>query len=393
MHIDFTTEQLELQQRIRSYLEDLITPALRAELDHAGAQEGGGPEFRKALRKMGEDGWIALSWPRELGGGEATPMEQYIFTEEVTRIGFPYPFLTTESIGPVLARHAPPELQETLVKGILQGKLVFAIGYSEPEAGTDLASLKTRAVREGDEWVINGQKIWTSLADYADYIWLAARTDPDEPRHKGISVFVVPTSDKGFSVSPIRTLGDVRTNVTYYQDIRVPANHLIGGLNQGWKLITGQLNRERLSLVNHGALNQLYEQVARWAAETPCADGGRLIEKPWVQDNLARVYSGLEALKLVCWKQAWAMTDGSLQMADASVAKVYGTEFFVEAYRLLLEITGEGGVLKAGSAGAPLDGALERRYRTGSILTFGGGTNEVQREIIAAAGLAMPRRR
>ena len=203
----------------------------------------------------------------------------------------------------------------------------------------------------------------------------------------------MPNDAEGFSISPIWTLG-VRTNATYYDNVRVPANHLIGGEGNGWGLITGQLNRERLSLVNHGSADNLFRSVARWAAETKRPDGRRVIDLPWVQHNLARVKTGLEALKLLCWKQAWEMSRGHLQMADASVAKVYGTEFFLELYRLLGEIVGQaGGTIQRESPGAILKGRLEFMYRVGSILTFGGGTNEVQRDIIAAAGLRMPRSR
>ncbi|MEM8500136.1 MAG: acyl-CoA dehydrogenase family protein [Pseudomonadota bacterium] len=393
MQIEFSAEQKALQQEIKHYLNQLFTPELTAELAAAGAEEGGGPEFRKALRKLGEDGYISMSWPKELGGNEASAIDQYIFTEEIIRTGFPYPFLTTEACGPVMAQHASELVRETVVKGILKGEVVVAIGYSEPGAGTDLAALQTKAVRDGDEWVINGQKIWTSLAEYSDYVWLAARTDPDAPKHKGITMFVVPTDAVGFSMSPIWTLGSVRTNATFYENIRLKDEWRVGDVNQGWKLITGQLNRERLSLVTHGQAEELYLRVARWAASTETANGEMIIDRAWVRSNLAKVRVGLEALKLVCWKQAWAMDKGTLQMADASVAKVYGTEFFLENYRLLMEIVGQASTLRRDEHGDALMGALEHRYRTGSILTFGGGTNEVQREIIAGAGLWMPRGR
>jgi len=391
MRIEFTPDQRALQKELRAYFDELITPELQAELDAGG--EGGGPEFRKAMRRLGADGWIGLSWPTEMGGRAMTPMEQYIFTEEVMRTGFPYPFLTTEAIGPVLNEYASEEIKESVVLPILRGEVVIAIGYSEPAAGTDLASLTTRADRDGDEWVINGQKVWTSLADFSDYIWLAARTDPESKKHRGLSLLLVPNDAPGLTVSPIWTLG-VRTNATYYDNVRVPAQNLVGGEGNGWALITGQLNRERLSLVNHGSAHNLYLRVARWAAETESPHGGRVIDQPWVQANLARVKAGLEALKLICWKQAWAMTEGQLHMADASVAKVFGSEYFCEHYRLLGEIVGQaGGTLEQGSPGAVLGGRLERMYRVGSILTFGGGTNEVQRDIISAAGLGMPRSR
>jgi alkylation response protein AidB-like acyl-CoA dehydrogenase len=390
MKIEFTAKQLALQRELRAYFDELMTEELREEL--AGGGEGGGPEFRKAMRKLGADGWIGLSWPKALGGRELTAIEQYIFTEEIMRTGFPYPFLTTEAIGPVLNEFATDSIKEAVVKPILRGEVVIAIGYSEPSAGTDLASLTTRADRDGDEWVINGQKVFTSLADFSDYIWLAARTDPASKKHRGLSMFLVPNDSEGLTISPIWTLG-VRTNTTYYDDVRVPAEYLIGGEGNGWGLITGQLNRERLSLVNYGSPDMLFRKVAEWTAETKCPDGSRVIDRPWVQTNLAKVRSGLEVLKLLCWKQAWAMTEGTLSMADASVAKVYGSEFFLELYRLLGEVLGQAGTLKKGSPGAILQGRVEFMYRVGSILTFGGGTNEVQRDIISAAGLGMPRSR
>ncbi len=391
MKIGLTSKQRKLRDEIAEFLSDVMTPELRHELDISGAGEGGGPEFRKALRKMGDAGYICMGWPKELGGSGVTPLEQFIFTDEVMRCAFPYPFLTTDAVGPILARHAGPELQETVVDGIRRGEVICAIGYSEPTAGTDLASLKTRAELRDGEWVINGQKIWTSLANISDYVWLAARTDPDRSkRHKGLSMFIVPTDDPGFSVTPIYTLG-VRTNATYYADVRVPEHNMVGELNRGWKLITGQLNTERLGLANPGMISNIYRDVARWAAQNHAADGTLWIDKPWVRQNLARVHVGVSVLRAMCWKQAWSMTHETLGMAQASAAKVSSSEFFIEASRLLMEIVGQDACLNQDAPGAVLRGRLEQRYRSGSILTFGGGTNEVQRDIIATAGLGMPR--
>ena len=393
MKIEFTPEQLNLQREIRQYMKDIMTPELAQEMRNPEYFEGGGPEFRRLLKKMGSDGWIALSWPKKYGGREASPIEQYIFTDEVMRAGFPYPFLTTESVGPVLAEHGSEEIRKTVVQGILKGEVIIAVGYSEPSAGTDLASLTTKAEKTADGWLINGQKMWTSLANYADYVWLAARTDPDAAKpHKGLSMFLMPVDNPGFSLTPVHTLG-VRTNATYYQDVQLPGSALVGELNNGWRMITGQLNRERLSLVNYGPIAALYEDTAQWAAQTLGGDGQPIINQPWVQANLAKVKIGAEAPRLICLKQAWAMTGGNLVMADASAAKVYGREFFVECYRMLLEIMGQAGALHRDSIGAILQGKLEMRYRVGSVLTFGGGANEVQRDIISAAGLWMPRSR
>ncbi|MCB1846812.1 MAG: acyl-CoA dehydrogenase family protein [Halieaceae bacterium] len=392
MNIQFTQEQLALRDELRAYFAQLMTPELRAECER-DMGEGGGPLWREALRQMGRDGWIGVGWPESWGGRGLTPLEQFIFVEEVMRAGYPFPFLTTESVGPILAEHGNDWIRAELVPKILQGELLIAIGYSEPGAGTDLASLKTSAVRDGDDWVINGQKMWTSLAHFCDYTWLAVRTDPDAPKkHKGISMFLVPNSDPGWSCTPVHTLGGVRTNATYYDNIRVSADHLVGDLNGGWKLITGQLNRERLSLINFGPISQLFNQVTRWARETDLPAGGRVADQPWVQQNLGRCRALIECMKLIVYKQSWAMTVGALEMADASAAKVYGSEGFIEIYRMLGEVVGQAGLLRSGSGqGSAEAGKIERLYRTASIITFGGGANEIQRDIISAAGLWMPR--
>ncbi len=392
MKLEYTPQQQALRAELRAYFKELVTPELLAECER-DMGEGGGPLWREALRQMGRDGWIGLGWPTDLGGKGLSPIEQFIFVEEIMRAGYPFPFLTTESVGPQLAEHGNAWQKTEVVPKILSGDCLIAIGYSEAAAGTDLAALTTRAVADGDGWIINGQKMWTSLAHFCDYVWLAVRTDPDAPKkHKGISIFLVPTSDPGWSATRVNTLGGVHTNATYYDNIRVSEKNLVGELHGGWKLITGQLNRERLSLVNYGPTAELFNKVVEWAQQTELPGGGSVIDQAWVQINLARVRAGAEVLKLVAYKQAWAMTEGNLEMADASAAKVYGSEFFIEMYRLLGEILGQASLIKGESdTGAILRGRLERLYRTASIITFGGGTNEIQRDIISAAGLWMPR--
>jgi alkylation response protein AidB-like acyl-CoA dehydrogenase len=387
MDVDLSSEQRELQQHLRGYFADLMTPELGREIQ---GSEGGGPLYRQTLKRMGADGWLGIGWPKEYGGQGRTPIEQMIFADEVQRVGFPLPFLTLNTVGPTLMAFGSDEIRREFLPRILAGECHFSIGYSEPEAGTDLASLKTRAVRDGEEWVINGQKVFTSLADFADYVWLAARTDPQAPKHRGISMFVVPTSSPGFKLTPTWTVGDVRTNTTYYENVRVPHRYLVGGENNGWSLIVSQLNHERVSLTPYGPSQRMFEEVRRWAAETRLADGRRVIDQGWVRESLAWVHAKLEALRLMQWKLAWSMTRGKLHPADASAVKVYATELYVQAYRKLMEILGPAGAVKDGSPGAVARGRLERMYRATLILTFGGGTNEVQRDIIAMAGLGLP---
>jgi len=388
MYLDYTAEQYALRDQLRAYFAELMTPELQAEVTGG---EGGGPLYRQALKKMGADGWLGIGWPQEYGGQGRGPVEQFIFSDEVQRTGFPLPFLTLNTVGPTLMENGTPEQKREFLPRILRGELHFSIGYTEPNAGTDLASLRTRAVRDGDSYVINGSKVFTSLAEHADYIWLAARTDPAAKKHHGISIFLVDTTLPGYKCTPIYTMAGVRTNATFYEDVRVPASALVGRENQGWFLITSQLNRERISLTTVGPLERLLGEVQSWAQETRLADGRRVIDQPWVRQKLARLRAKWEVLKLLSWRQAWCMTQGSLNFADASAVKVYGSELYVEAYQHLLEIVGQQGALKAGSAGAILAGRLEFVYRATLILTFGGGTNEIQRDIIAMAGLGMPR--
>jgi len=392
MKIELTKNQQKLKDELKEYFSALLNKELLSEMSDPQFFEGGGPEFKKALKIMGQDGWIGLSWPKEFGGKEFTPIEQYIFVEEIMRTGFPFPFLTTESVGPMIAQYGSDWAKETIAKSILRGETIFAIGYSEPNAGTDLASLKTQALPDKEGFKINGQKIWTSLANYADYIWLAARTNNEVKKHKGISMFIVPTDDEGFSYTPIQTLGDVTTNMTYYDDIHVSKDNLVGELNSGWNLITSQLNLERLALVNHGPVDELYHQLLSLAKSTKVDSKNVLSDIDWVKSNFAKIYSGLETLKLICWKQVWGMENNVLSMTDASLAKIYGSEYFIEAYRMMMEIFGELSIIRDDSLSI-LNSRLERMYRTASILTFGGGTNEVQRDIISMAGLLMPRSR
>jgi alkylation response protein AidB-like acyl-CoA dehydrogenase len=389
MEIQLSDEQRAFRDELRAYFARMMTDELKRELAMPQWQEGGGPEFRKAMRQMGRDGLLGLSWPKEYGGQERTPVEQFLFADEIQATGFPLPFLTLNTVGPVLFQHGSEEQRREICSKILAGELFISIGYSEPDAGTDLAGLKTTARRDGDEWVINGQKMWTSLAQYADFIWLAARTDASVKKHKGLSMFLVPATAKGFARQEIRTVGGVNTNATFYDDVRVPAANLVGKENGGWRIITGQLNHERISLLTVGRLQRLLEDVTAWSRET-MIDGQRVIDASWVQHNLARVHAKVAVLRLMNWQQAWAMTKAQPDMAASSAVKVFGSEASIECGRLLIEVLGARGILARGTPGAVLRGLAESFYRNALILTFGAGTNEVQRDIIAMAGLGLP---
>jgi 3-oxocholest-4-en-26-oyl-CoA dehydrogenase alpha subunit len=388
MRIAYTDDQLALRDEVRAYFQTLVTPEVAAEM---AAGEMGGPKSQEAVRQMGRDGWLGVGWPKEYGGRGFGRIEQFLFYDEAQRAGAPFPFLTINAVGPAIQQFGNEQLKNEMLPKILRGECFVSIGYSEPQAGTDLAALKTRAVREGDEWIINGQKIFTSLTDHADYIWLAVRTNPDASKHKGISIIRVPTTSAGFSYTPIKTLGDATTYATYYEDVRVPVSNTVGEIDGGWTVITTQLNYERISLASPAVLERAYVDSRRWAQDTKLPDGRRVIDQEWVQTHLAKVHARLVGLRLLNWKNIWQDSIGNVSIADSSAVKVYGTTTYCECYGLLLEVLGAAGILKRSSPGAALAGRVERSYRGTLILTFGGGTNEIQRDLIAIFGLGMPR--
>lgn len=385
MDFDYTPEQERLRAEFRERLEAVMTPERRAAV--SGLMEGGAA-MAECRRALGEAGLLGVAWPVEYGGRGLTALEQYIFSEEARRVHAPLPMITLNTVGPTLIQYGTEEQKQKFLPAILKGTVDFAIGYSEPGAGSDLASLRTTAVRDGNEFVINGSKMFTSGAEFADYIWLAARTDPEAKKHKGITVFIVPTDSPGFSWKPLHTMPGVSTYYTFYDDVRVSESTIVLGENQGWKLVTNQLNLERAALGNLGALEPLFAKTLEWARTTPL-DGGRVIDQPWVQQALARVEAQVAAYRLLNLRVNSNMSSGALGMGEASAAKVFGTELTQQVARELLDVVGQAGTRKGSDA--PLKGELESAYRLAVINTFGGGANELQRDIIAMAGLGMPR--
>jgi len=384
VRIDYTPEQQALAAELREYFAELMTPERRAGLRSGGGEYGDGVAYKEIVRQLGKDGWLALGWPPEYGGQGRSMLDQLIFTDEAAVAGVPVPFLTVNTVGPTIMRYGTEEQKAFYLPKIAAGELHFSIGYSEPEAGTDLASLRTRAERDGDEYVVTGQKMWTSLIEYADYVWLAVRTDPDAKKHRGLSMLIVPTSAEGFSWTKVHTVAGAGTSATYYDGVRVPVSARVAEENAGWPLITNQLNHERVALTSSAPIRKALADVLEWAKETGA------IDQEWVRVNLARVHAGAEYLKLRNWRIAGAAAASELGPAEASATKVFGTEFAIEAYRLLMEVLGAAAVVREGSPGALLAGRIERLHRSALILTFGGGTNEIQRDMIAATALGLP---
>jgi len=384
MHIALTEEQQALQDELREYFANVLTADEVNEL----LVNRHGDTYRNLVKRLGKDGWLGVGWPKEFGGRGFGELEQTIFVNEASRRDVPLPYVTLQTVGPVLQQHGTPEQKEFFLPKILAGDLHFAIGYTEPEAGTDLANLRTSAVREGDHYVVNGQKVFTTGGHDADFVWLACRTDPNAQRHRGISILIVDTTDPGFSWTPTITAdGAHHTNTTYYQDVRVPVSMRVGEENEGWRLITSQLNHERVMLGPAGRLGGLYDRVYAWA-QRPGSDGTSPIDAPDVQRALAETHATYRINELLNWQVA--SSGGEVDVADASATKVFASERAQHVFRLLEEVVGAHGD-PADPATGELMHWLDVQAKRNLVITFGGGVNEIQRELISMFGLKLPR--
>ncbi|MFT5483862.1 MAG: alkylation response protein AidB-like acyl-CoA dehydrogenase [Halieaceae bacterium] len=390
MFVDYTDSHKKLRRELRDYFSALIKPEYREALRNAE----GGDLYKDLILQQGKDGMLAMGWPKEYGGQGLTQSEQLIRYEEALMACAPTPFVTLNTVGPAIMAHGTEEQKQRFLPGIAAGETHFCIGYTEPSAGTDLASLQTKAEKVGDEYVVNGSKAFTSAAEAADYVFLAARTDPDAPKHKGISILVVDTKDPGFSFSPIHTVGSVMTNMSFYEDVRVPTDMIIGHENGGWRLITSQLNHERVGLAAWGIQCwKLYNLALQWAREPRGKEGLRVIDDPSVQRNLAEVHANLEAMRIMNSRMAWQLDQGEPDPVYPSAIKVYSTEILLEVCRMIMDIVGPNSLVPGDSPGTVLMGDLEHEYRRGLINTFGGGVVEVLRGLVATHGLGMPSHR
>ncbi|WP_439658943.1 acyl-CoA dehydrogenase family protein [Lentzea sp. HUAS TT2] len=372
MFIDLTAEQRELRDELREYFTTVMSDAER----EAMLTERHGATYRELVKRLGRDGRLGVGWPKEYGGLGFGPVEQQIFVNEAARADVPLPYVTLQTVGPTLQTYGTQEQKDFFLPKILSGDLHFAIGYTEPDAGTDLAALRTKAIREDDHYVVNGQKTFTTGGHDADFVWLACRTGAPDSRHKGITILIVDTTDPGYSWTPIITCdGAHHVNATYYNDVRVPESRRVGDENKGWRLITTQLNHERVMLGPSGRLGALVERVHGWAAER------QLLDEP----DVRRAFAEARAVHRVNELLNWQVASGELEVADASATKVFAADRTQRVGRLLEELVGRHG------APAELTKWLDVQARRNLVLTFGGGVQEIQRELIANIGLGLPR--
>ncbi|MCW2749264.1 MAG: acyl-CoA dehydrogenase [Aeromicrobium sp.] len=384
---ELSAEEQAFKLEARAYLSGLTSDDDRDEM----RSNRHGPAYHRIVKQMGADGWMGVGWPKEYGGQGRGVIEQQAFVNEAARADVHLPSVTLQTVGPTLQAYGTEKQKDMFLTDIVNGDVHFAIGYSEPDAGTDLASMRTSARKDGDHYVVNGQKMWTTGGHAADYVWLAVRTDPDAPPHRGISVLIVDTKDPGYSSTPIVTSdGSHHTNATYYNDVRVPVDMLVGEENRGWQLITTQLNHERVMLGPAGRIEGLRDLVRDWAEDRVGPDGVPVLEIPWVRDTLARATESFRVNELLNWAVARASSSERSAVADSSTSKVFASD---EVQKLGLALADV--VVAYGDPADPATGRLaeylDATSKRNLVLSFGGGVNEVQRELIAMFGLDLPR--
>lgn len=388
MDFELDAEQTAWLAEVRAFLEANVTPALCAELAEHDLEFRGG-ELTAFRRKLGEKGWFGLNWPVEYGGLGLSAVHQHLMVSEFEYWGVPGPDLTVTSVAPMIMRHGTEQNKAEFLPPIARGEMVCAVGYSEPEAGTDLASLRTRAVLDGDEWVITGSKIWNSGAQRSTHEWLCVRTDPNEPRHRGISVVIVPIDSPGVEIRPLYAWSGYRTNEVFFDGVRVPVGNLIGEVNRGWTYITGALDLERGALTNAGDLRRALDDLKELARQ-PVRDGAVPAAGAAFRRRLAQAEADVEVATLMGYEASSMLAGGVIPTVEVSVEKIFTSELRQRIADLAIDLLGPDGLLAHRSTGAPLAGKFERLYRAAPLMRFGGGANEVLRDVIAQRGHHMP---
>ena len=390
MRYDFTPEQQAWRGEVRAFLRANITPALLDEQRLAG-NEGKGPLAQEFILAMRDKGFWGIAWPSEYGGLGRSAIDQWIFVDELEGAGAPMLPLAVTSVAPTIMRIGNEAQKKEWLPRIVATEVDFAVAYSEPEAGTDMAALRTRAVLDGDEWVINGLKMWNTMAHMATHNWVAVRTEPEAPKHKGISMMIVPMDAPGVTVQPIYVWPGLRTNALFLDNVRVPRDHLVGERGMGFYYAAMALNFERLAIGSVAMVRRYFTELITVVRELT-VDGAPLRARPWVRERLARLAVDIEAARLIGLESAWFVEQGGVPAAQSSMAKVFVSELAQRVADAGSEILGLNGQLHPEEPAAHVHGRLQWLYRTAPLLAFGGGTNEVQRNIIAMLGYGLPRK-
>ncbi len=387
MDFRFSDSALAFEREVDGFLAREWSPEIRRRV----AESPDSYEIERGFRKkLAAKGWLTMSWPEEYGGDRRPYEEQYLFQEALNYAGAPHATVAVQQVGPTLMQFGTDRQKEQFLPSIAAGDVEFALGYTEPDAGTDLASLQLRAVRDGDDYVMNGIKRFTSAAHRAEYVWLAARTDPDAPKHRGISMFLADLSSPGITVKPIWTIGGGRTNEVYWDNVRIPASALIGEENRGWYYAAHALDFERVSIFTVSGVRVVFDSLLAWAKERQ-PSGRRPWDEPLVRTTLADFKVQLEVLQSLSYRILGMIKRGDHPNYEASIVKIFSTEMMQRLQNAGTKMLGLGGQLNWTDPHAPINGRITRGYEAAVMPTFGAGSNEVMRNIIATRGFGLPR--
>jgi alkylation response protein AidB-like acyl-CoA dehydrogenase len=390
LDFEYGPEQKAFQQEVRTFLRENYTPEVMDPTREGMAQLVDSPERRAFMRKLSDRGWIGMSWPKEYGGREMPGMYEYLLNEELAVAGAPLIGKGVGIVGKTIIRHGNERLKQEFLPKILHAEIEFAIGYTEPDSGSDLASLKTRAVREGDGWRINGQKRFTTSAHFADWYWLAARTDTEAPKHKGITLFLIPMNAEGITIQPMDTLGDNEiTNEVFLDDVWVHNDYVVGEVNKGWYYVSEALDFERFTLYTVSAYVRKYEAL-REAVREAERDGRPLKDDPLVRQKIAWFATQIEVAKMHMMRVVSTAAAGGVPNIESSMFKLWTTVLGQRFADEFMQMFGAEGALRKGEPNAPANGRFEHIYRYSVVDTVGAGTSEVQKNILARRGLGLP---
>jgi alkylation response protein AidB-like acyl-CoA dehydrogenase len=393
MDFEFSDEAKAFSEEVEKFLDEHATPDVADVCRENMAQIVDTPERRGFMRKLSAKGWLGMTWPREYGGQEKSGLYEYILNEALARRGAPQIGKGVGIIGKTLIRHGSEKLKREFLPQIIAGQVEFAVGYSEPQAGSDAANMQLKAVHDDERggWVLSGQKIWTTSAHFADWYWVGARTDPEAPKHHGISLFLVPMDHPGLEIRATWTIGDERTNEVFFDDVFVPDDYLVGELGKGFQYVSEALDLERFTMFTISPIEQKLEEVIEYV-KGEARDGEPLREDPVVRQRIARLATEMEVARALGLRfVATSLRGGKPPTNEASQYKLFATQLSQRVSNAALDIAGAGGQLRVRTAGAPMRGRPELSYRYSVIDTIGGGASEIQKNIIARRKLGLPK--
>jgi alkylation response protein AidB-like acyl-CoA dehydrogenase len=388
---DFSPEQLAFRDEVEAFLDANDDPVVFDVTRENMAQVADIPERRALMAKIGEQGWLGITWPKEWGGQEGDGVYEYLLNEALARRGGPQIGKGIGIIGKTILRHGSEKMQKEFLPKILSNEIDFAVGYSEPDAGSDAASMKLKATRDGDGWRLNGQKTWTTSAHFAEWYWVGARTDPEAPKHHGITLFLVPLDDPGITINAIWTMGDERTNDVFFDNVFVHDDYVVGELNHGFQYISEALDLERFTMFTYSPIKQRLDLLCEYVA-TETLDGEPLRDDPVIRKQIARLSTEAEVARVLGLRfVAKAQKGGAPPTSEASEYKLYATELSKRLANASMDLGGPGSQLRVKTEEAPMKGRAESTYRYTVIDTVGGGGSEIQKNIISRRKLGLPK--